>query len=400
MGFTEFRTAALTARLLADDGWTLALGGDAMDSAARLGVPEPEELAAAYQYALDHGASPDHIAPMRGGLTAVVATLAGDRPGPTRALRFDLDALPLTESNAPNHRPSVESFASTRPGLMHACGHDGHVAIGIELGRRLADHHFPGVVKLIFQPAEEGGRGGAAVAASGVLDDVDSLVCLHLGMGLPSGQLAAAAAGLLANTKLRARFTGAASHAAAAPQDGRHALLGAATAVLNVHALPDFAGADTRINVGHLISGTSSNIIPDEALMLLETRADDDAINNELTARVRRVLAGAADMYGLGLAVDVVGQVRGAPCSPSTVTEVTAAMSGILQPAPPHYLGASDDATALMRAVQTRGGSATYCIAGADLAGPHHTPLFDFDEGALADATAVLESYIRRTADG
>jgi aminobenzoyl-glutamate utilization protein A len=233
--------------------------------------------------------------------------------------------------------------------------------------------------------------------AAGLMADVDLLICVHLGLGLATGSLAPSVVGLLANTKLRARFTGVSAHASAAPQDGRHALLAAATALLNVHAMPRFAGADTRVNVGMLAGGTSSNIIPSDAVMLLETRADDETANAEMERRVRTILAGIAAAHEVQVDVERIGAAATGVCSPraaDAVREGTRALPNITT-VPPLYVGVSDDATALMRAVQKVGGQATYCVVGADLDAPHHTPQFDFDEAALPLAVELLESVVR-----
>lgn len=400
-GFCEFRTATGIAAAVRAAGWDLALGTEAMDPAARLSVPPPAELSKNLASAITSGAVEAYIGPMRDGLTAVIATLRGDRPGPTVAFRFDMDSLPITESADPtSHRPAADGYRSSRDGMMHACGHDGHVAIGVALARRLADRGFPGTARLLFQPAEEGGRGGAAaMAAAGAVGDVNLLFCVHLGLGLPTGIVAVTTDGLLANSKMLIRFTGQSAHAAAAPQDGRHALLGAATAVLNIHALSPFAGHDTRVNVGTLVGGTASNIIPDNAEMMVETRADDSAVNAELEHRVRAVANAAAAMHGLSATVQRVGSVPTAPCSPGAAEIVGTAIArqGTLEAHERHYIGASDDATVLMKEVTSHGGAATYCVIGASLSGPHHHPAFDFDESALQPAVTLLEDVIRNS---
>ncbi len=224
---------------------------------------------------------------LRDGHTAVVAELAGDRPGPTVALRFDMDALPLVESADPRHFPTANGFRSAYEGVMHACGHDGHVAIGIALAGLLADRRFPGRVRLLFQPAEEGVRGARAMAAAGAVDGVDVFYATHLGMGLPVAAVAAATTGRFATGKFVARFTGRAAHASGSPESGRNALIAAATAALNVQALPRFAAADTRVNVGRLVAGTAANIVPAQAELAFEVRSTDSAVLAELARRGR-----------------------------------------------------------------------------------------------------------------
>jgi aminobenzoyl-glutamate utilization protein A len=280
---------------------------------------------------------------------------------------------------------------------MHACGHDGHVAIALALAAELAeDRDFPGTVRLILQPAEEGGRGAAAMAASGVADDVDLFLALHLGMALPLGVVCPHITGLMANSKLRATFSGVAAHAAMSPEQGRHALLGAASAALALHTLPHFPGHETRVNVGLLRSGTSSNIIPDHAEMLLETRADDGSVNEDLEARARAALAGAASTYGLDLGVELVGAVTTAANDAGAEALVTAAACAEgLGLAPSTNRVASDDATAFMRRVAEQGGSSCYFALGAGDYGPHHSPTFDIDDSVLVAAVGLLTRLVR-----
>lgn len=400
VGFCEFRTASRSAGMLADLGWEVQVGSAVMDPASRLGVPSDEALEAAWHRACTNGGDDRFLTAMRGGLTGVVATLRGTRPGPTVALRADMDALPVSESQAESHIPTRAGFRSVWDGTMHACGHDGHVAIALTLAAELADDRdFPGTVRLILQPAEEGGRGGAAMAASGVADDVDLFLALHLGMGLPTGVVCPHISGLMANSKLRATFSGVAAHAAMSPDQGRHALLGAASAAIALHTMPHFPGHETRVNVGLLRSGTSSNIIPDHAEMLLETRADDGSVNDDLESRARAVLAGAATTYGLDLDVELVGAVTTAANDPGAEALVTAAARAEgLGLAPSTNRVASDDATAFMRRVAQRGGSSCYFALGAGGHGPHHSPTFDVDDSVLPAAVGLLRHIVRTSA--
>jgi aminobenzoyl-glutamate utilization protein A len=397
-GFTEFRTASRVAGALTDLGWEVVTGPDAMVASERLGVPRPADLRTAYERAAAAGGDPRFLPAMRGGHTAVVATLRGGRPGPAVGIRVDMDALPIVEADGPDHRPAREGFASVWPGSMHACGHDGHVGMAVELAQRLAAAPPAGNVSIFFQPAEEGGRGGRAMADSGLVDGVDLFVAVHLGLSLPTGTLVPSVDGLLANSKLRVVFHGRAAHAALAPQDGRNALLGAASATLALHGLTRVAGHETRVAVGRISGGTSSNIVPDTAELLLETRADDGEVNADLEARARAMIQGAAVMHGLTVDIELIGSVTTARADPAA--RATAAAAGlavglqIVEPAADSGV-ASDDATALMRRVQARGGTASYVGIGADLAGPHHTATFDLDEAALATGVDLLERIVR-----
>jgi aminobenzoyl-glutamate utilization protein A len=398
VGFTEFRTASRVAGALADLGWEVVTGEDAMAAGERLGVPTPAELDAAYERALACDGDARYLPAMGGGHTAVVATLRGAHSGRAVGLRVDMDALPILEVASSSHRPARDGFASVWPGAMHACGHDGHVGMAVELAQRLAADPPAGSVSIFFQPAEEGGRGGRAMAPTGLADRIDLFVAVHLGLALPTGTLAPSIDGLLANSKLRAVFHGHGAHAALAPQDGRNALLGAASATLAVQGLTRVAGHETLVAVGRISGGTSSNIVPDTAEMLLETRADDGEVNADLEQRARAMIEGAAHMHGLTVDIELIGSVTTARADPAARDAVVragrAAGLEIVQPAADSGV-ASDDATALMRRVQAGGGTATYAAIGADLAGPHHTATFDFDETALAGGVEFLERLVR-----
>src|SRR5882757_1164689 len=160
VGFTEFRTASRVAGTLADLGWDVVTGPAAMAPGERLGVPGEAELDAAYERAAATGADPRFLPTMRGGHTAVVATLRGSHPGRAVGLRADLDALPITESTDPAHRPARLGYPSAFPGSMHACGHDGHIGMAVELAHRLA----AGRLRHDLLPT---GRGGRARRAGG-----------------------------------------------------------------------------------------------------------------------------------------------------------------------------------------------------------------------------------------
>jgi len=394
--FTEVWTSATVAAELRRLGYRVRTGPEAMDLALVPAAPAPDELAAAVARAREWGAG--DLDAVRDGHTAVIADLDGDRPGPTVAVRVDIDALPLRESHDAAHAPAAAGFVSAHDGFMHACGHDGHIAIGLALARRLAGRDFPGHVRLLFQPAEEGGRGARAMLGADAVDGVDRLYAIHLGLGLPSGTVAAGTHGFFATAKLRVTFTGRQSHASAAPEEGRNALLAAASATLGLHALPRFATADTRVNVGVLRAGTAPNIVASHAEMLAELRSPDGDVCADLERRGRAVLDGAALAHGVEVAVERIGHSTTFDCSPGAVAAVTEAargVPGVTEVVPSHDIGASDDATLLMRAVAANGGTATYIGFGASSPSPHHSPEFDIDESSLPIAVATLENAVK-----
>ncbi len=141
-----------------------------------------------------------------------------------------MDALDLNEQHDDSHRPHRDHFASCNAGMMHACGHDGHTAIGLGLAHVLKQYaaQLNGVIKLIFQPAEEGTRGARAMVAAGVVDDVDYFTAIHIGTGVPAGTVVCGGDNFMATTKFDVQFSGVAAHAGGKPEDGRNALLAAA----------------------------------------------------------------------------------------------------------------------------------------------------------------------------
>lgn len=398
VGFTEVRTAARVLTALDELGWRVRGGRDVCPVDGVAGVPPPDELDAAAERAGAQGVPGNLVERFTRGHTAVVAELDGDRPGPVVALRHDMDALPVREPADPAHAPHAEGFASRHDGVMHACGHDGHVAIGLALAERLTDRDFPGTVRLVFQPAEEGVRGAAPLVDAGVCAGVDAVLAVHLAFGLPSGAFACAATELHATTKTRVRYAGRAAHAAKAPEQGRNALLAAATATLNLHALPRFAGADTRVNVGRLVAGTASNIVAADAELALETRADRPDAATELQRRAEQVVHAAAAMYEVDVETARTGHATASATDQAmaaAVRHAASAVDGIEDVRDTHPLGASDDASLLIDAVRDAGGTAGYAVLGSDSPGPPHSPYFDVDEHVLPAGVDVLERLVR-----
>lgn len=400
VGFTEFRTASKVVEILQSLGYEVQYGQDAIDGPSRRGLPSEEVLEEAYQRALRDGASPEIVKHMRGGYTAVVGVMKGKGQGPTVGFRFDMDALPIRESADADHFPQASGFRSLYEGNMHACSHDGHTAVGLGLAAKLADGQFNGAVKLIFQPAEEGVRGAYAMVQRGCLDDVDYLFCHHQGTDVPTGEFHGGGQGFLASTKLAARFYGVPSHAGASPEKGRNALLGAATALLNIHAIPRFSTGSTRVNVGVLEGGTAANIIPEFARMVMETRSESEETNNELEKRVRSIIAHSAEMHELRYEIDVIGAAIPIRCDEELVK---LAMEEAEQVEGFHTVKASavsamgsEDASFMIRRVQELGGKGTYMIIGSNLPAPHHHPKFDIEEEILSRGVELLNRIARR----
>ncbi len=404
-GWTEFRTAALVVQRLSALGYEVRYGPEVLSPDHMAGLPPREELDRHLERAVAQGADPEVVRRMAGGFTAVVGVLRCGE-GPTVALRFDMDALDVTETDDPGHRPNREGFASRNPGAMHACGHDGHTAIGLGVAAVLADlkEQLRGTVKLLFQPAEEGVRGARAMVEAGVCDDVDYLLGAHLGFAATEvGTVIAGAGGFLATSKLDAVFTGVPSHAGAAPEAGRNALLAAAAASLNLHAIARHSKGASRINVGVLQAGSGRNVIPARAVMKLETRGETTAIDAYMRDEAERIIRAAAAMHGVQVEILPMGSAAGGASDPDlaeVVARAAAETPSVTRILPAGDLGGSEDFAWMMDRVQRRGGKAVYMMIGTQIAAPHHDSRFDFDERALPIGVEVMARAVLRLAGG
>ena len=304
-------------------------------------------------------------------------------------LRAEMDALPIQEQTG-------LSYASENAGVMHACGHDGHTAIGLGLAHTLKQFEsgLHGVIKLIFQPAEEGTRGARAMVDAGVVDDVDYFTAVHIGTGVPAGTVVCGSDNFMATTKFDAHFTGTAAHAGAKPEDGHNALLAAAQATLALHAIAPHSEGASRVNVGVMQAGSGRNVVPASALLKVETRGASDVINQYVFERAQQAIQGAATMYGVGVETRLMGAATASSPSPqwvawlqsqaAQVPGVNQAIERVEAPA------GSEDATLMMARVQQHQGQASYMVFGTQLAAGHHNEKFDFDEQVLAIAVETL----------
>src|SRR5699024_4123552 len=141
--------------------------------------------------------------------------------------------------------------------------------------------------------AEEGTRGAKSMAAAGVVDDVDYFIASHIGTGVPHRHFVAANNGFLATTKMNVSFQGTASHAGGNPELGKNALLAAASAALNMHAISRHSAGASRVHVGELHAGSGRNVVANQATMLIETRGETSAINDYIKENVIHVIQGA-----------------------------------------------------------------------------------------------------------
>ena len=393
-GWTEFETNWLVVeRLRAIGGFDILLGTKVINPAAVMGRNEALVKEAA-ERALAHGV-PQSFIDETEGYTGCVAVLDTGRPGPTTAFRCDMDCVIVSETTDPAHIPNAEGFASERPGLMHACGHDAHTAVGLALARWLAEHRdeLCGRFKLIFQPAEEGVRGGGAVAASGVVDDVDQLIGSHVGTFARLGEVGLCHTGFLASTKLDIRFEGTPSHAGADPHKGRSALMAACATAMMMQGIPRHGEGTTRVSVGRLVAGEGRNVTPVHAYMQAEVRGSSGEINQYMVDAVENIVKGNAVAYGVKGWIEKAGEATTLEDCPElldVIRDVAKNVDGVKRVFDESRPSGSEDCTMLIRRVREHGGRGTYFLFGCNQNG-HHRADFDIqDTESLPVALKVL----------
>ena len=284
---------------------------------------------------------------------------------------------------------------------MHACGHDTHITIGLGTALWIAQNKdkLTGKVKIIFQPAEEGVRGAAAIAASGIMDDVDYFASSHISFCAMSGTVISNLQNFLSTTKIDIRYKGKPAHAGAAPQLGRNALLAAAHAVTQLHGISRHGEGMTRINVGVLKAGEGRNVIPTQATIQLEVRGENKAINQYMVDQVMQIAKGIAVSFDVEYETEIMGEAVDMINDPELVQlieEIATAQPQIRQVQPTYAFNASEDATILGRRVQDHGGKAIYFILGADRTAGHHEAEFDIDENQLLTGVNIYTQLLQR----
>ena len=398
-GFGEFRTAGIVSDFLGRRGFRVKIADEAMNMAA-VHHRDESKVAESAERAMAGGLDKGLIELMLGGGTAVVADI-GPLSGPVVAFRFDMDALPIQESNDQSHLPAAQGFASTNTGLMHACGHDGHLAIGLGLAAALArlGDSLKVTVRLIFQPAEEGTMGAAeAIVDRGAMSDVRYMLCCHLGLGLPTGSIACRS-GFLATSKYAVDFFGAEAHASNEPQSGKNALLAAASASLALHGIGSHSDGWFSLNVGVLKAGESQVIVPGKATIELGYWADKNEIHDYATDRVRQVIKGSAETWGVVAEQRLIGRAPISSQSSSLANVIKDCAEGM-----PELTEARDwvesrvaeDGNVFLAEVAKTGGHGAFVIIGSDIAGGHHTSSFDIDERSLAIGVSLLSKVCLR----
>lgn len=398
-GWCEFRTTAYLIETLRGYGYEVLTGTKVIDPESCLGR-NPKLVEAAQQYALENGVSQAMLDEME-GFTGCCAVMDTGRPGPTLAVRFDIDCIPVQESHEPDHKPAKEGFVSERPGFMHACGHDAHMSTGLALAHWFADHkdEMKGRIKFLFQPAEEGVRGAAAMAARGIVDDVDWFAGAHIGCSAKLHEVGVSHHGYLATTKFDLDITGVPC-AAGSPENGKSALMCGAALCMSLGSLPGHSQGITRVQIGKFVSGTGRNIVAEHASMLLEVRGESTEINDYMAAGVERTVAGLCAAYGCTYSLRRVGEAvtyKGDEEAVELVKDAARAVPTVTSVVDMNAKVGSEDCTMLIRRVQAHGGKAVFFYFGCEHHG-HHKPDFDIqDTASLRDGWGVFTGFLART---
>ena len=328
------------------------------------------------------------------GKTGVVALLQGGLPGDrTVLLRFDMDALPIQEENEVPYR-------STTPGVMHACGHDAHTAVGIGVATLLMQHReqLPGTVKLMFQPAEEGLGGAFAMIDDGLLENPrpDVALGLHVSSTHALGTAVVRSGAMMAaSDSFRVVVHGRGGHGAH-PEQTIDAVLVAAQIVVALQTIvarnvnPEEPGV---VTVGAIHAGEAGNVIAETAELRGTIRSFSPEVRELLHRRVREVCEGIATTLGATAEVLLrigVDATVNAPRPTAVLHEAVAAVLGNDNIDTTYRTTGGEDFSAVLARVP---GSFFFIGARSDAQGfnfPHHNPRFDIDEACLPQGVAIL----------
>jgi len=322
------------------------------------------------------------------GQTGVTGLIRGTRgEGKVVALRADMDALPILEENEID-------YASDNPGVMHACGHDGHTAMLLGTARALTElrDSFAGTVKLIFQPAEEGGQGATAMFKEGALQDPrpDALFGIHLWNYIPVGEVWVRDGAMMVGVDaIDIRVTGAGGHGGI-PNSCIDPIVAAASIVLNVQTVvsrnnnPLEPGVFT---IGSIHAGNAGNVIPDVVTMTGTIRHVNESQAELMRRRIREIAESTANAFGATAEVTVgerVGPTVNDPTMAQIVRDASASVVGPENVIQGQIQMVSEDVSVFMNEIP-----GCYYLVGTrneakGFTWGHHTSRFDIDEDALA----------------
>ena len=337
------------------------------------------------------------------GKTGIVGLLEGSKPGPTLLLRFDMDALPIVEETG-------AEYASQNSGVMHACGHDGHTAIGLTVAKILHAHRdqLAGTIKFCFQPSEEGHNGEEAGGAEmmlrdGVLDSpkVDMTLSMHLWNEKPLGWVHVAKGPVMAGAEqFKIKLIGKGGHGAApnATIDPIIAAVQVVSAAQSIVARNVGPLETAVVSFTMLHSGTAFNVIPQEATLEGTIRTFDLGVRLKVLERFEGIVRGVASAMGCQVEVTVKRLTPALVNADDVAGRVQQTARRVLPDAHHHntpYLtmGAED-----MAFMQEKAPGCYFFVGSADrtrgLDYGHHHPKFDFDEQALINGAALMSAAV------
>ena len=325
----------------------------------------------------------------------VVATISRGRSNRSVGLRADMDALPITETTGVPH-------ASTNPGVMHACGHDGHTTSLLGAAALLArDESWTGTVRLVFQPAEEGAGGALAMLADGLFDrfPMERIFGFHNWPGLEAGTVAVHDGPVMAGgARIEIRVKGHAGHAAL-PHLARDPMLASAHLLVAQQSVvsrsldPLDCGV---LSICTMEAGRAANQIPEEAVMRGTMRALRTVVMDQLEEGIRRVSAGTATMFGMAAEVAIQrGVMVTSNTSPEAALAAEAA-AGVGLPVRrdlPPTMGSEDFGWFSQQR------PSAYVWIGNGVSGPGHelhNPGYDFNDTILPAAASYLAGVAKR----
>ncbi|HKI59287.1 MAG TPA: amidohydrolase [Trueperaceae bacterium] len=334
--------------------------------------------------------------------TSVVARLHGRSPGPTVALRADMDALPIEEE-------SGEPFASERPGVMHACGHDGHTAILLGVARILSRHPelVRGELRFLFQHAEELFPGGAQeLVDQGVLDGADAVLGLHLQSPEESGMLLLRGGPMMAAPdSFDIKIVGKGGHAAM-PETSVDPIAIGAQVVSSLQQLVSRTVAPLEplvLSVTQFHAGTAYNIIPESATLAGTVRSFDPELRSRMPELMEQVIKGVTEAHGAGYAFDYHFGYRSLVNDEAVTETLRAAFVGTFGEervaTSTRHMGGEDFSAYLA----AKPGTFFYLGArppGVESAYPHHHPKFAIDEAALETGVAAFLTAVEAMGEG
>lgn len=336
--------------------------------------------------------------------TGVVALLEGSQPGPVVLARFDMDALPIQEETG-------AEYASITPGVMHACGHDGHTAIGLTVARLLNEHadELAGTVKFVFQPAEEGQGGAQGMIAEGVLEDPtpELTFALHLWNERPLGWLGISNGPVMAAADIfRLRITGKGGHAAS-PHLTIDPILAASQIVVSLQSISSrnvSPLSSAVVSVTSIHGGETFNVIPQTVEMSGTIRTFETHVRKDVIDRVNEIASNVGEAFGCQTEIDLqmlTPTVVNDPAAAEIVRTEASRLFPMDQIDEAYRTMISEDMAYMMQDIPgcfILVGSANSALG---LDASHHHPKFDIDEEALPRAAALMSStiahYLRST---